>query len=185
MRRPRSSRIENEIQDELKTQIDKNQKEYYLREQIKVIQTELGEQDAAAEAETYRQRILDLKLPQECEEKLIREVDRFAQARRLERGAGRRAHLSRSRARSAWRSRSEERLDLEEAQRILDRDHYGMKKVKERIMEFLAVRTLAPNLKGQVLCLAGPPASARLYREIHRGGDGPQLCPHESGRRAG
>lgn len=56
-----------------------------------------------------------------------------------------------------WRSRSEERLDLEEAQRILDRDHYGMKKVKERIMEFLAVRMLAPNLKGQVLCLAGPP----------------------------
>ena len=56
-----------------------------------------------------------------------------------------------------WRSRSEERLDLEEAQRILDRDHYGMKKVRERIMEFLAVRTLAPGLKGQVLCLAGPP----------------------------
>ena len=89
-------RLENEIQDEVKSQMDKNQREYYLREQIKVIQTELGEQDAAAEAETYRQR-------------------------------------------------------------ILDRDHYGMKKVKERIMEFLAVRTLAPNLKGQVLCLAGPP----------------------------
>ena len=71
-------RLENEIQDEVKSQMDKNQREYYLREQIKVIQTELGEQDAAAEAETYRQRILDLKLPQECEEKLIREVDRFA-----------------------------------------------------------------------------------------------------------
>ena len=71
-------KIENEIQDELKTQIDKNQREYYLREQIKVIQGELGEQDAAAEAEEYRKRVLALHLPQECEEKLMKEVDRFA-----------------------------------------------------------------------------------------------------------
>ena len=150
-------RLENEIQDEVKSQMDKNQREYYLREQIKVIQTELGEQDAAAEAETYRQRILDLKLPQECEEKLIREVDRFAKlgGSNAEQGVVR-TYLD-TVLDLPWRSRSEERLDLEEAQRILDRDHYGMKKVKERIMEFLAVRTLAPNLKGQVLCLAGPP----------------------------
>ena len=150
-------RIENEIQDEVKSQMDKNQREYYLREQIKVIQTELGEQDAAAEAETYRQRILDLKLPQECEEKLIREVDRFAKlgGSNAEQGVVR-TYLD-TVLDLPWRSRSEERLDLEEAQRILDRDHYGMKKVKERIMEFLAVRMLAPNLKGQVLCLAGPP----------------------------
>ena len=150
-------KLENEIQDEVKSQMDKNQREYYLREQIKVIQTELGEQDAAAEAETYRQRILDLKLPQECEEKLIREVDRFAKlgGSNAEQGVVR-TYLD-TVLDLPWRSRSEERLDLEEAQRILDRDHYGMKKVKERIMEFLAVRTLAPSLKGQVLCLAGPP----------------------------
>ena len=172
-------KLENEIQDEVKSQMDKNQREYYLREQIKVIQTELGEQDAAAEAETYRQRILDLKLPQECEEKLIREVDRFAKlgGSNAEQGVVR-TYLD-TVLDLPWRSRSEERLDLEEAQRILDRDHYGMKKVKERIMEFLAVRTLAPSLKGQVLCLAGPPGRRQdLYRAIHRGGDGPQLCPH-------
>ena len=146
-------KIENEIQDELKTQIDKNQKEYYLREQIKVIQTELGEQDVAAEAESYRARVLDLKLPKECEDKLIREVDRFA---KLSGSTAVRTYLD-TVLDLPWNKKSEERHDLAEAQAILDRDHYGMEKVKERIMEFLAVKSLAPDLKGQVLCLVGPP----------------------------
>ena len=150
-------KIENEIQDELKTQIDKNQREYYLREQIKVIQTELGEQDVAAEAETYRERVLDLHLPQECEDKLIKEVDRFAKlsGSSAEQGVVR-TYLD-TVLDLPWNKKSEERLDLAAAQAILDRDHYGLKKVKERIMEFLAVKTLAPELKGQVLCLVGPP----------------------------
>lgn len=150
-------KIENEIQDELKTQMDKNQREYYLREQIKVIQTELGEQDTAAEAETYRKRVLDLHLPQECEDKLIKEVDRFAKlgGSNAEQGVVR-TYLD-TVLDLPWNKKSEERLDLAEAQAILDRDHYGLKKVKERIMEFLAVKTLAPGLKGQVLCLVGPP----------------------------
>ena len=150
-------KIENEIQDELKTQMDKNQREYYLREQIKVIQAELGEQDTAAEAETYRKRVLDLHLPQECEDKLIREVDRFAKlgGSNAEQGVVR-TYLD-TVLDLPWNKKSEERLDLAEAQAILDRDHYGLKKVKERIMEFLAVKALAPELKGQVLCLVGPP----------------------------
>ena len=150
-------KIENEIQDELKTQMDKNQREYYLREQIKVIQSELGEQDTAAEAESYRKRVLDLHLPQECEDKLIKEVDRFAKlgGSNAEQGVVR-AYLD-TVLELPWNKKSEERLDLAEAQSILDRDHYGLKKVKERIMEFLAVKTLAPGLKGQVLCLVGPP----------------------------
>ena len=150
-------KIENEIHDELKTQMDKNQREYYLREQIKVIQTELGEQDTAAEAETYRKRVLDLHLPQECEDKLIKEVDRFAKlgGSNAEQGVVR-TYLD-TVLDLPWNKKSEERLDLAEAQAILDRDHYGLKKVKERIMEFLAVKTLAPGLKGQVLCLVGPP----------------------------
>ena len=150
-------KIENEIQDELKTQMDKNQREYYLREQIKVIQSELGEQDTAAEAETYRKRVLDLHLPQECEDKLIREVDRFAKlgGSNAEQGVVR-TYLD-TVLDLPWNRKSEERLDLAAAQAILDRDHYGLKKVKERIMEFLAVKALAPELKGQVLCLVGPP----------------------------
>ncbi|MGI6181940.1 MAG: endopeptidase La [Agathobaculum sp.] len=150
-------KIENEIQDELKSQIDKNQREYYLREQIKVIQTELGEQDTASEAEAYRKRVLALHLPQECEEKLLRETDRFAKlgGSNAEQGVVR-TYLD-TVLDLPWNQKSEERLDLAEAQAILDRDHYGMKKVKERIMEFLAVKSLAPELKGQVLCLVGPP----------------------------
>lgn len=150
-------KIENEIQDELKSQIDKNQREYYLREQIKVIQSELGEQDVAAEAEGYRARVLDLHLPQECEDKLIREVDRFAKlsGSNAEQGVVR-TYLD-TVLDLPWNKKSEERIDLAEAQAILDRDHYGLTKVKERIMEFLAVKTLAPDLRGQVLCLVGPP----------------------------
>ena len=150
-------KIENKIQDELKTQMDKNQRDYYLREQIKVIQTELGEQDTAAEAETYRARVLELKLPQECEEKLLHEVDRFAKlgGSAAEQGVVR-TYLD-TVLELPWNKKSEERHDLAAAQAILDRDHYGMKKVKERIMEFLAVKALTPELKGQVLCLVGPP----------------------------
>ena len=123
-------KIENEIQDELKTQIDKNQREYYLREQIKVIQGELGEQDAAAEAEEYRKRVLALHLPQECEEKLMKEVDRFAKlgGSNAEQGVVR-TYLD-TVLELPWNGKSEERHDLRAAQDILDRDHYGLKKVK-------------------------------------------------------
>ena len=159
-------KLENEIQDEVKSQMDKNQREYYLREQIKVIQTELGEQDAAAEAETYRQRILDLKLPQECEEKLIREVDRFAKlgGSNAEQGVVR-TYLD-TVLDLPWRSRSEERLDLEEAQRILDRDHYGMKKVKERIMEISGgPHARAQPSRDRCICLRRPSGRRQdLYR---------------------
>ena len=141
-------RIKKEFQEKVKSDIDKNQKEYYLREQIKVIQTELGEQDVAAEAESYRARVLDLKLPKECEDKLIREVDRFAKlsGSTAEQGVVR-TYLD-TVLDLPWNKKSEERHDLAEAQAILDRDHYGMEKVKERIMEFLAVKSLAHDLKG-------------------------------------
>lgn len=150
-------KIETEIQDELKSQIDKNQREYYLREQIKVIQTELGEDDIAAEAEKYRARVLDLELGKECEEKLLKEVDRFAKMS----GAAAESSVSRTYLDTVlelpWKTKSAEKIDLTAAQAILERDHYGLAKVKERILEFLAVKSLAPALKGQVLCLVGPP----------------------------
>lgn len=151
------AKIENEIQEELKTQIDKNQREYYLREQMKVIQSELGDQSLVEEANVYREKIASLHLPKASEEKLMREVDRFS-------------HLENSNAEQSvvrtyldtvlelpWATKSEEQYDLNKAAEILDRDHYGMKKIKERIMEFLAVRSLKATVKGQVLCLSGPP----------------------------
>lgn len=150
-------KIESDIQDELKEQIDKNQRDYYLREQIKVIQNELGEQDAYAEAEEYRDRIVALGLEQESEERLLREVDRLARMS----GSSAEAAVIRTYLDTVlelpWNSATEEVVDLERATRVLERDHYGLKKVKERILEFVAVKTLAPNLKGQVLCLVGPP----------------------------
>ena len=149
--------MEQDIESKVRSRVGKIQKDFVLREQIKVIQTELGEQDVAAEAESYRARVLDLKLPKECEDKLIREVDRFAKlsGSTAEQGVVR-TYLD-TVLDLPWNKKSEERHDLAEAQAILDRDHYGMEKVKERIMEFLAVKSLAPDLKGQVLCLVGPP----------------------------
>lgn len=150
-------KLETQIQDELKTQMDNNQREYYLREQIKVIQNELGEQDVAAEAEEYRDRILALNLPEEAENKLLRETDRMAKLHGASAENGViRTYLDNCLA-LPWHKTTKEKLSLPRAKKILDKDHYGLEKVKERILEFIAVKSLAPDLKGQVLCLVGPP----------------------------
>ncbi len=148
--------IEQDIQRKLHRQLGKNQREYYLREQIKTIQTELGENEDG-DADDYRTRITRLQLPEEAEEKLLRE-------------AGRLERLSSSSPETAvirtwldtcldlpWNKKTTDRHDLKVAERILDADHFGLPKVKERILEFLAVKQLAPDLKGQILCLVGPP----------------------------
>ena len=150
-------KIESDIQDELKDQIDKNQREYYLREQIKVIQSELGEQDVSAEVDEYREKIEALGLPQEHTEKLLKEADRLSKMSSTSAESGViRTYLD-TVLDLPWNQTTKEQHDLARAQRILNRDHYGLEKVKERILEFLAVKKLAPELKGQVLCLAGPP----------------------------
>lgn len=150
-------RIEGDIQEQIKAAIDKNQKDYYLREQIKVIQSELGEQDVSAEAEEYREKIEKLGLPEESASKLLRETERLAKMSGSSAEAGViRTYLD-TVLELPWKTSTRPRHDLERAQKILDRDHYGLEKVKERILEFMAVKTLAPDLKGQVLCLVGPP----------------------------
>lgn len=150
-------RIEGDIQEQIKAAIDKNQKDYYLREQIKVIQSELGEQDVSAEAEEYREKIEKLGLPEESASKLLRETERLAKMSGSSAEAGViRTYLD-TVLELPWKTSTRPRHDLERAQKILNRDHYGLEKVKERILEFMAVKTLAPDLKGQVLCLVGPP----------------------------
>lgn len=150
-------RIEGDIQEKIKAAIDKNQKDYYLREQIKVIQSELGEQDVSAEAEEYREKIEKLGLPEESASKLRKETERLAKMSGSSAEAGViRTYLD-TVLELPWKTSTRPRHDLERAQKILDRDHYGLEKVKERILEFMAVKTLAPDLKGQVLCLVGPP----------------------------
>lgn len=150
-------RIESDLQEKLKEQVDKNQREYYLREQMKVIQSELGEQDVGDEVEEYREKIRALHLPQESEEKLLKEAGRLEKMQPLSAESGViRTYLDTC-LELPWNTTTQENIDLTQARKILDRDHYGLEKVKDRILEFLAVKALAPQLKGQVLCLVGPP----------------------------
>ena len=149
--------IENSIQDKLKEQIDKNQKEYYLREQLKIIQTELGDQDLGEEVEEYREKIRALHLDEAAETKLLKEAGRLEKMQPMSAESGVvRTYLDTC-LELPWNSTTSERVNLKQARKVLDRDHFGLDKVKDRIMEFLAVKSLAPQLKGQVLCLVGPP----------------------------
>ena len=135
-----------------------NQRDYYLHEQLNIISSELGEgDDTHAEAEDYRRRILELHLEEESETKLLKEVDRLAKMQ----GSNQEATVIRTYLDTCldlpWNTFTEDDLDIRKAQEILDHDHYGLKKVKDRILEMLAVRKLAPDVKAQIICLVGPP----------------------------
>ena len=150
--------LEEDINDRVQSQIDENQKEYYLHEQLKAINAELGEGDnPASEADGYREKILKLHLDADSEKKLLNECDRlkYVQPSSPE-SAVSRNYLDKI-LELPWHIYSKENLNIDNARRILDRDHYGLKDVKERILEFIAVRKLSPNIKGQILCLVGPP----------------------------
>ncbi|MEW9122135.1 MAG: endopeptidase La [Thermotaleaceae bacterium] len=150
--------IEKEINTRVKKQINKMQKEYYLKEQLKAIQEELGEEGGIQdEAEEYRQRIKKAKMPKKVEEKVEKEIDRLF---RLAPGSAE-AGVIRTYVDwildLPWNKQTKDRLDIKQAKLILDEDHYGLKSVKERILEYLAIRQLAQNMKGPILCLVGPP----------------------------
>lgn len=150
--------LEEDINDRVQSQIDENQKEYYLHEQLKAINAELGEGDnPASEADGYREKILKLHLDADSEKKLLNECDRlkYVQPSSPE-SAVSRNYLDKI-LELPWHIFSKENLNIDNARRILDRDHYGLKDVKERILEFIAVRKLSPNIKGQIICLVGPP----------------------------
>ena len=150
--------LEKEIQDKVNGQMEKNQRDYYLREQMRAIASELDEDDDVRyESEQYLARIGQLELPQEAAEKLTREAERLAKMQgNSQEAAVVRTYLDTCLA-LPWGVYSRDDLDLARAQRYLDREHYGLKKVKDRILELLAVRKLKPDVKGQILCLAGPP----------------------------
>jgi ATP-dependent Lon protease len=150
--------IQRDIQTKLHQQLEQHQKEYYLREQIKTIQTELGErEDLADEVDAYRAKIHALRLDTEIEEKLLQETGRLS---RMTPGSSEatvvRTWLDACLA-LPWRKSTRDRLDIAVAERRLNADHYGLVKVKERMLEFLAVKALTPHLQSQVLCLVGPP----------------------------
>lgn len=150
------SDLEKKIALRVKKQMDKTQKEYYLREQIKAISKELGDGETT-ESEELRQRINESDMPDEVKNKAIKELDRMT---RMSPGMPEQS-LIRTYLEwlleLPWKFETEDNLDLENARRILDENHYGMEKVKERILEFLAVHTLTGSMKGPIICLVGPP----------------------------
>lgn len=146
--------IEQRVQD----QMDKNQHEYYLREQIKAINLELGEnEDVTSECDDYRQKICSVCFQQDIEEKLLKEVEKLSKMQGNSVDANViRTYLDECLAVS-WNNFTEDNFNLDRARKILDDDHYGMEKIKERFIEMLAVRSMAPEVKGQIICLVGPP----------------------------
>ena len=150
-------KLEAVIQERTKVNMDQNQKDYYLREQMKAIREELGEGDDFDEFDTYIQKINSLNLKEEIETKLLKDVDRLKkQPFGSSEGSVLRNYLD-TVLELPWNVTTKERIDVAAARKILDNDHFGMEKVKERILETLAVRQMAPEMPPQILCLVGPP----------------------------
>ena len=151
-------KIEKEIAEKVNESMDKNQRDYYLHEKLHIINDELGEgDDTHAEADDYRRKIRELHLAEDSEKKLLKEVDRLSRMQ----SSNQEATVIRTYLDTCldlpWNTMTVDDLDIHRAQQILDRDHYGLKKVKDRILEMLAVRKLAPDVKAQIICLVGPP----------------------------
>ena len=150
-------RLESDIQQKTRTAIDQNQKDYFLREQMKVIRDELGEGEDENEFENYKQKICQLHLQEEHEKKLLKDVDRLKkQPFGSSEGAVLRNYLD-TVLELPWNTRTKERVDVVAARKVLEHDHFGLEKVKERILEIIAVRQMAPEMPPQILCLVGPP----------------------------
>lgn len=149
--------LEAEIQEKTHANIDQNQKEYYLREQMRTIREELGEGDEQEEYDEYRSKIKALQLPQDSEKKLLKDVDRL----RKQPFGSAEASVLRNYLdvvlELPWNVKTKEKVDVSQVKKVLEKDHFGMEKVKERILETIAVRQMAPQMPAQILCLVGPP----------------------------
>ena len=154
--------LQRSLEEAAQERVNQAQQEYLLREQLKVIQSELGEtDDTAQELDEYRTKIKALQLPQDSEERLLKEVNRL----KKQPFGSSEASVIRNYLDVCldlpWNVRTKETLDIRQARKILDEDHFGLEKVKDRVIEALAVRQLAPDAKGGVLCLVGPPGTGK------------------------
>ena len=149
--------MEADIQEKTRMQMDQEQRDYYLREQLKVIREELGEGDEFSEFSEYEKGILRLNLNPESEEKLLKDLERLKKQPFGSQEASVIRNYLDTVLELPWNYRTKERIDIASARRILDQDHFGLEKVKERILETIAVRQLAPEMPPQILCLVGPP----------------------------
>lgn len=151
-------KIEKKITLRVKKQMNKVQKEYYLREQLKAIQKELGDdEDINSEADEYREKLNKIKAPKETKEKIAKEINKFSKISPMSPDVS----VSRTYLDTVfslpWNKETRDKIDLEKAKEILDDEHYGLEKVKERILEYLAIRKLSKSLKSPIICLVGPP----------------------------
>ena len=163
------SQIRKEFQERVKASIDQNQKEYILREQMKIIREELGE-DSISEADEYEAKLKSLKADPEVKEKLKKEIDRFKGMP----GGSQEANVLRTYIETLlelpWQKMSRDNNDIKHAQEILNEDHYGLEQVKERVLEYLAVRVLSKKGNGPIICLVGPPGTGKtsIARSVAR-----------------
>lgn len=154
-------KIESELQTKVKERIDKNQKEYILREQMKLIREELGEDNTLTDADHFAEELKKLKAPGEVKEKIAKEIERFKSAGGNSSESGVIRGYIETLLELPWNKTSKDNKDLENARNILEADHYGLEKVKERVLEFLAVRTLTKKGESPILCLVGPPGTGK------------------------
>lgn len=162
--------IRIDLSNKVKERVDKNQREYILREQMKVIREELGDQDTVSEADRFKEKTDKLKASKEVKEKIYKEIQRFQNAAGVQAEAGVARSYIETLLSLPWDKASRDNKNLKKANKILEEDHYGLEKVKERIMEFLAVRTLTKKGESPILCLAGPPGTGKtsIARSVAR-----------------
>ena len=149
--------MESDIQEKTRAYIDQDQRDYYLREQMKVIREELGEGEDASEFSDYEKRILALQLTKESETKVLKDLSRLKKQPFGSAEASVLRNYLDILLELPWNQSTKERIDVASARKILDKDHYGLEKVKQRILETIAVRQMAPEMPPQILCLVGPP----------------------------
>ncbi|MBR3770013.1 MAG: endopeptidase La [Lachnospiraceae bacterium] len=162
--------IKNDLQKKVKERVDKNQKEYILREQMKVIREELGEDNTELDAEGYLESLKKLKADKEVKDKIRKEIDRFKNiSPNSSESAVTRGYIE-TLLELPWDKVSKDNCDIKNAERILDEDHYGLEKVKERMLEFLAVRNLTSKGESPIICLVGPPGTGKtsIARSVAR-----------------
>ena len=162
--------LRTEIQNKVKERIDKNQREYILREQLKLIREELGEDDTVSEADHFRQRVEELKAPQEIKDKILKEIKRFKSLGFNNSESSVSRGYIETLLKLPWDKASRDTNNLNKAKDILEADHYGLEKVKERVLEFLAVRALTKKGSSPILCLVGPPGTGKtsIARSVAR-----------------